>query len=102
MPTNILVEACVDAIDAALEAERGGAGRLELCGELLQGGVTPSGGLIGAVRQRVKIPLFVLIRPQRAQVSDAWLALDESRTPDASEASTASIGLTRAMYKKRW
>lgn len=64
MPTNILIEACVDAIDAALEAERGGAGRLELCGELLQGGVTPSAGLIGAVRERVKIPLFVLIRPR--------------------------------------
>jgi copper homeostasis protein len=64
LPTNILIEACVDAIDAALEAERGGAGRLELCGELLQGGVTPSAGLIGAVRERVKIPLFVLIRPR--------------------------------------
>jgi copper homeostasis protein len=61
---TVLVEACVDAIDAALEAERGGAGRLELCGELLQGGVTPSAGLIGAVRERVKIPLFVLIRPR--------------------------------------
>jgi copper homeostasis protein len=60
----VIVEACVDAIDAALAAERGGAGRLELCGELLQGGVTPSAGLIGAVRERVKIPLFVLIRPR--------------------------------------
>ncbi|MEP6619309.1 MAG: copper homeostasis protein CutC, partial [bacterium] len=60
----VLVEACVDAIDASIEAERGGAGRLELCGELLQGGVTPSAGLIGAVRNRVTIPLFVLIRPR--------------------------------------
>jgi copper homeostasis protein len=60
----VLIEACVDAIDAALEAEKGGAGRLELCGELLQGGVTPSAGLIGAVRDRVRIPLFVLIRPR--------------------------------------
>ena len=61
---SILVEACVDAIDAALEAERGGADRLELCGELLQGGVTPSAGLIGAVWERVEIPVFVLIRPR--------------------------------------
>ncbi|MEO8337697.1 MAG: copper homeostasis protein CutC [bacterium] len=60
----MLVEACVDAIDASLEAERGGAGRLELCGELVQGGVTPSAGLIAAVRDRVRIPLFVLIRPR--------------------------------------
>src|SRR5205814_16785 len=34
------------------------------CGELLQGGVTPSAGLIAAVRERVTIPLFVLIRPR--------------------------------------
>ena len=61
---SILVEACVDAIDAAIEAERGGADRLELCGELLQGGVTPSAGLIGAVWERVEIPVFVLIRPR--------------------------------------
>jgi copper homeostasis protein len=61
---TILVEACVDAIDAALEAERGGAGRIELCGELLQGGVTPSAGLIAAVRERLTIPIFVLIRPR--------------------------------------
>ncbi len=61
---TVLVEACVDAIDAALEAERGGAGRIELCGELLQGGVTPSAGLIAAVWERIDIPLFVLVRPR--------------------------------------
>ena len=61
---TIIIEACVDAIDAAIAAERGGAGRIELCGELLQGGVTPSAGLIGAVWERVQIPLFVLIRPR--------------------------------------
>ncbi len=60
----VLVEACVDAIDSALAAEAGGAGRIELCGELLQGGVTPSAGLIGAVWERVNIPVFALIRPR--------------------------------------
>ncbi len=62
--TAVIVEACVDAIDAAIAAERGGAGRLEVCGELLQGGVTPSAGLIGAVWECVQIPVFVLIRPR--------------------------------------
>lgn len=61
---SVLVEACVDAIDAAIAAERGGAARLELCGELLQGGVTPSAGLIGAVWECVQVPVFVLIRPR--------------------------------------
>jgi copper homeostasis protein len=60
----VLVEACVDAIDAALEAERGAAARIELCGELLQGGVTPSAGLIAAVWDKIDIPLHVLVRPR--------------------------------------
>ncbi|MFI5257515.1 MAG: copper homeostasis protein CutC [Gemmatimonadales bacterium] len=61
---RVLVEACVDAIDAAMEAEWGGADRIELCGELLQGGVTPSAGLIEATWDQVTVPLFVLIRPR--------------------------------------
>ena len=61
---GVVVEACVDAIDAAFEAEQGGASRLELCGELLQGGVTPSAGLIVAVWERIDIPLFVLVHPR--------------------------------------
>lgn len=60
----MIVEACVDAIDAAIGAEDGGADRIELCGELLQGGVTPSAGLIGAVWERLEIPVFALIRPR--------------------------------------
>lgn len=61
---RVLVEACVDAIDAAMEAEWGGADRIELSGELLQGGVTPSHGLIEAVWDQISVPLFVLIRPR--------------------------------------
>ena len=61
---RVLVEACVDAIDAAMEAEWGGADRIELSGELLQGGVTPSHGLIEAVWDQLSIPLFVLVRPR--------------------------------------
>ena len=64
MPEPTLIEACVDSIDSAIEAELGGADRVELCGELLQGGVTPSAGLIGAVCERVRIPVFALIRPR--------------------------------------
>ena len=59
-----LIEACVDSIDSAIEAELGGADRVELCGELLQGGVTASAGLIGGVCDRIRIPVFALVRPR--------------------------------------
>ena len=60
----MLVEACVETVDTAVAAERGGARRLELCANLADAGTTPSAGTIAAVKARVTIPVFVIIRPR--------------------------------------
>jgi copper homeostasis protein len=61
---TVLVEACVDSLRSAREAAAGGAGRLELCQNLTEGGTTPSWGLVAEVREQVALPLHVLIRPR--------------------------------------
>jgi len=61
---TVLVEACVDSVESALAAEAGGASRVELCDNLVEGGTTPSAGMIAACRSRLSIPIFVLVRPR--------------------------------------
>lgn len=60
----MILEVCVDSVESAINAERGGADRLELCGDLIVGGVTPSLSLFERVREKVNIPIHVLLRPR--------------------------------------
>jgi copper homeostasis protein len=61
---NMIIEACVNSAISAIEAQKGGADRVELCENLHDGGTTPSAGTIRFARINLHIGLFVMIRPR--------------------------------------
>ncbi len=59
-----LLEIACNSVASAMAAQTGGADRIELFDNLAQGGTTPSRGSVAVARDRLLIPLFVLIRPR--------------------------------------
>jgi copper homeostasis protein len=60
----MLLEICVENFDSALTAENCGADRIELCADLFLGGLTPGFDLLKSVKEKIKIPVHVMIRPR--------------------------------------
>lgn len=60
----VLCEICVEGIQGALAADRGGARRIELCAGLVEGGTTPSQGTVETVLERIVARTVVLVRPR--------------------------------------
>ena len=57
-----LLEVIVCSVADAIEAERGGANRLEIVRDLHQGGLTPSRELVSEIKQAVELPVRVMLR----------------------------------------
>ena len=61
---SYLLEVCADSVRSAVEAQAGGADRIELCSGLVIGGLSPSVAMFEQVKKNVDIPVRVLLRPR--------------------------------------
>src|SRR2546428_9794538 len=100
MPAPVLVEACVDSIESALAAAAGGAHRIELCANLVEGGTTPSAGTLAMCRMRLGIPIFVLVRPRGGDflysAAELGVMLEDTRRVKHAGAPGDVVGVLRA------
>lgn len=59
-----ILEVCTDCVESAIAAQEGGADRIELCGNLVIGGVTPGVSLFRLVKKYTDNEIRVLLRPR--------------------------------------
>ena len=61
---NYKIEICANSVASCLQAQQGGAYRVELCAGIPEGGTTPSYGEIAVARELLHIKLNIIIRPR--------------------------------------
>ena len=61
---NYRFEVCANSVASCLEAQKGGAQRVELCAGIPEGGTTPSYGTLVTARKLITIGMHVIIRPR--------------------------------------
>lgn len=61
---SVLLEIAANSFQSCVAAQEGGADRIELFENLPEGGCTPSYGMLSLVKERINIPVYVMIRPR--------------------------------------
>lgn len=114
MKSDVIIEVVASTVQSCIEAQAGGASRIELCSALGVAGITPSSGLLEVVKRHVRIPIYVMIRPREGNFtyshSEVEVMMREIDLLGASGAdgfvfgalqddSTVDIALTKALVK---
>ena len=60
----MIFEICIDSVEGAVAAQAAGAQRVELCDNLVEGGTTPSYGMVQVACRKADIAVNVIVRPR--------------------------------------
>ena len=100
MKKKLLLEITVESLEAAAAAERGGADRLELCSDLSAGGLTPDLELLRRVREQIRIPIFVMIRPRAGDFAYSQTEFARMREESSAAKSAGASGIVLGLLTK--
>lgn len=87
-------------IESCLIAEQNGADRIELCANPMEGGTTPSLGMIRQARKSTGIQLFPIIRPRGGDFLYSKAEFDAMKTDIAACREEGCDGVVIGMLKK--
>ncbi len=95
-----MVEISVESVERAVAAERGGASRIELCGLLEIGGVTPGVELMRDARASVWAPIFAMVRPRGGDFVYSTAEFEEMRASIEAARTVGMDGVVLGLLKK--
>src|SRR5262245_41444351 len=88
MPDNHIFEVIVCSLDDEIDAQKGGANRLEIISHYEVGGLTPSLELVREVVEHVKIPVRVMLRDD-----EDFIVTDEKKIERLCQAARSFLEL---------
>jgi copper homeostasis protein len=95
----MIVEVCVDTVAGALAAQAAGAQRIELCDNLVEGGTTPSLGMLQLARRSVTIEINVIIRPRGGDFCYSELEIEVMRLDILAAKSAGANGVVLGLLR---
>lgn len=79
MQDKVLLEIACFSTESAIVAQDAGAGRIELCFDHSSGGIFPGRDSIREARKKLRVPLFVMVRPEKGNFVCSDAAFEEMK-----------------------
>lgn len=98
---SFTLEVVASTVHSCIEAEKGGAGRIELCSALSTAGLTPGAGLLQAAKDAVQIPIYVMVRPREGDFIYSYSEIEVIKREIALAAECGADGIVLGVLDRK-